>query len=366
MYVTGRHPGAVLGVLVCVALVVAACGQSPADGPAGSGPQGLSEVEQRRFTALTALLPEHDRDEVAEMVRADDCPQGPSYEEPVMLGGLLGHTTGWLALSPEEMVRLRDSAERADEDTSQVVRVGTVLSGQVPERFSVLTSTLARTEEVPAASMWLLGTKASLTSTFVAIYPRGGAALVFECAFELYSLPPVELAAVEGRAPAEVWMGYANGTEADLLARLDAAAQAAEPVPTPWVSLPPRERALDADGIPPGTLERLTPFTVYVEVSQELAAGDLVGCVFAGAGWAGCSDLRLVQDGLPLDLRGRGVNGAAIEVGLFDQAAHLPSPLAVLTAGSLGPAAADANGDIALRTQLSRDENGEFVLTPAD
>ena len=147
-----------------------------------------------------------------------------------MLGGLLGPTTGWLALSPEEMVRLRDSAERADEDTSQVVRVGTVLSGQVPERFSVLTSTLARTEEVPAASMWLLGTKASLTSTFVAIYPRGGAALVFECAFELYSLPPVELAAVEGRAPAEVWMGYANGTEADLLARLDAAAQAAEPV----------------------------------------------------------------------------------------------------------------------------------------
>lgn len=132
-----------------------------------------------------------------------------------------------------------------DSDSSLVQSKGKLLSGENRSEFDVVTGTLELTATAPPGTQWIVGVPPpdDVTSLLIALYPDGLAAYVAHCAYELYTLPILELAAADRRTPAEVWRDLASEDNAAVFDRL-AEQELSTSEPLRWEDLAADERVI--------------------------------------------------------------------------------------------------------------------------
>ncbi len=91
--------------------------------------------------------------------------------------------------------------------------------------------------------------------------------------------------------------------------------------PPTFAELDPRDRQLDIEFTPPEVLDRLSPFTMDVEVPEEwLDIPYLSLCTFVAEGWNTCFALEALDKSTVAQLEGYGTVGEPIEVWVLEYA----------------------------------------------
>jgi hypothetical protein len=220
-----------------------------------------------------------------------------------------------------------------DSDSTTVTRVGTVLSGEVPERFDVFSQFFELAVELPSTVNWLLGTPSGDGSSTlqVALYPDGAAAYVAECVFALYTMPMYQLSKETGLTTADLWLSHASGEFPELPSELrqlrDREVEVDNPV---WTDLEPTERSIDSNAVPSDVLEGSVPFIVNLVLPEEWTEAPGFVCVLTDIAWAGCTDYAVASDGFPLDLRGLAPVDSMISLGFFQEGSTINSPVQII------------------------------------